>query len=163
MSRKVVLRLCWAFYKKINKFWHLVMLKSRSIFFLNQGPLFSLNNSFLQALHAFWHFLWLQTECFFLKICLVPGNFHANLSPKLKQDIRVNHRSYQIILYPTLNLMNTRNYDWCSVQTYQNILSSQSCQNCLENRLFGQKLSLKSIKSQTCLVPPAPAYSLYEC
>ena len=34
-------------------------------------------------------------ECFFLKICLVPGNFHANLSPKLKLHISVNDRFTQ--------------------------------------------------------------------
>ena len=31
-----------------------------------------------------------------------------------------------------------------------------SCKSCFENRLFGQKLSLKSLKSQICLVPAAP-------
>ena len=31
-----------------------------------------------------------------------------------------------------------------------------SCKICLENRLFGQKLSLKSLKSETCLGPLAP-------
>ena len=33
-------------------------------------------------------------ECFFLKICLVPANFHANLSPKLKLHIIVNDGFY---------------------------------------------------------------------
>ena len=32
----------------------------------------------------------------------------------------------------------------------------RNCKICLKSRLFGQKLSLKSLKSQTCLVPPAP-------
>ena len=31
----------------------------------------------------------------------------------------------------------------------------RSCKICLKSRLFGQKLSLKWFKSQTCLVPPA--------
>ena len=43
-------------------------------------------------------------ECFFLKICLMPGNFHANLSPKLKQHISVNDGAYSIICCHTLNL-----------------------------------------------------------
>ena len=45
-----------------------------------------------------------QAECLFLKICLVPGNFHANLSPKLKLHISVNDGFYPKITYPTLNL-----------------------------------------------------------
>ena len=37
----------------------------------------------------------INSQCFFLKICLVPGNFHANLSPKLKLHISVNDRFTQ--------------------------------------------------------------------
>ena len=45
-----------------------------------------------------------ETDWFFLKICLMPGNFCPYLSPKLKQDVSVNYGVYQIILYSTLNL-----------------------------------------------------------
>ena len=41
---------------------------------------------------------------FFLKICLVPGNFLANLSPKWILHTSVNYGFYQRKLYPTVNL-----------------------------------------------------------
>ena len=45
-----------------------------------------------------------QAEWFFSKTCLVPRNFHANLSPNLIQLISVNVGFYPIIFCPTLNL-----------------------------------------------------------
>ena len=51
---------------------------------------------------------------FFFENLSCVGDFHANLSP--------------IILYTILNLgiINTKNYDRCSVQTYQNITEQRS-------------------------------------
>ena len=54
--------------------------------------------------HLIYVLIMSYTQCFFLKICLVPGNFHANLSPKLKLHISVNDGFYPKITYPTLNL-----------------------------------------------------------
>ena len=71
----------------------------------------------------------------------------ANIVPYTEfrnKSTQLNHRF----------LMNAWNYGWCFVQTYQIILSLQSSfHNCLQNRLFGQKLSLGIL---TCLMPPAP-------